>query len=80
MLDSMLAVGNLYILLLSVWLACWLAGCLFVCLSVSNKVVNTSKPICQKKFCGTSHGPREVLWIVKVSEIILQENLIIIKY
>ena len=64
---------NLYINL-----AC-LGVCLFVCLFVSNKRKNGWTDRAQI-FCGTSSDPREGLWKIKISNICLHQNSIVIKF
>ena len=64
---------NLYINL-----AC-LSVCLFVCLFVSNKRQNGWTDRAQI-FCGTSRDPKEGLWMIKISNICLHQNLIFIKF
>ena len=59
-------------------LAC-LFGCLFVCLFVSNKRQNGRTDRAQI-FCGTSRDSREGLWIIKISNIWLHQNSIVIKF
>ena len=44
---------------------------LVYCLFVSNK---------RQILCGTSHNPREGLWIIKISKINLHQNSIFIKF
>ena len=53
--------------------------CLFVCLFVSNKRQNGWTDRAQI-FCGTSREPREGLWIIKISNICLYQNSIVIKF
>ena len=52
-----------------------LSVCLSVCLFVSNKRQNgwTDRA---HIFCGTSHDPREGLWMIKFSKICLHQNSI----
>ena len=64
---------NLYINL-----AC-LFVCLFVCLFESNKRQNGWTDRAQI-FCGTSRDNREGLWIIKISNICLHQNSIVIKF
>ena len=60
-----------------------LSVCLFVCLSVclfvSNKRQNGWTDRAQI-FCGTSRDSREGLWIIKISNICLHQNSIVIKF
>ena len=56
-----------------------LSVCLFVCLFVSNKRQNGWTDRAQI-FCGTSRDSREALWIIKISNICLHQNSIIIKF
>ena len=60
-----------------------LSVCLFVCLSVclfvSNKRQNGWTDRAQI-FCGTSREPREGLWVMKISNICLHQNSIVIKF
>ena len=75
--------GNVSIWIIKNWnlyinLAC-LSVCLFVCLFVSNKRQNgwtDRAQIC----CGTSRDSREGLWIIKISNICLHQNSIVIKF
>ena len=53
-------------------------ACLSVCLFVSNKLQNGWTDRAQI-FCGTSHDHREGLWMIKISNICLHQNSIIIK-
>ena len=53
--------------------------CLSVCLFVSNKRQNGWTDRAQN-FCGTSREPREGLWIIKISNICLHQNSIVIKF
>ena len=48
---------------------------MFVCLSVSLYPTNRSQI-----WCGTSHGPRKGLWMIKISKVSLLWNSIIIKF
>ena len=50
-----------------------------VCLFVSNKRQNGWTDRAQI-FCGTSRDPREGLWIIKISNIWLHQNSIVIKF
>ena len=50
-----------------------------VCLFVSNKRQNGRTDRAQI-FCGTSRDSREGLWIIKISNICLHQNLIVIKF
>ena len=50
-------------------------ACLSVCPFVSNKRRNGWTDRAQI-FCGTSHDPREGLWMIKFSKICLHQNLI----
>ena len=50
-----------------------------VCLFVSNKRQNGWTDRAQI-FCGTSREPREGLWIIKISNICLHQNSIVIKF
>ena len=59
---------------LSIYLAC-----LSVCLFVSNKRQNGWTDRAQF-FCGTSRDPREGLWKLKISNICLHQNSIVIKF
>ena len=59
-------------------LAC-LSVCLFVCLFVSNKRQNGWTDQAQI-LCGTSRGPREGLWMIKISNICLHQNWIFINF
>ena len=52
---------------------------LSVCLFVSNKRQNGRTDRAQI-FCGTSREPREGLWIIKISNISLYQNSIVIKF
>ena len=52
---------------------------LSVCLFVSNKRQNGWTDRAQI-FCGTSRDPREGLWIIKISNICLHQNSIVIKF
>ena len=54
-------------------------ACLSVCLFVSNKRQNGWTDRAQI-FCGTSRDSREGLWIIKISNICLQQNSIVIKF
>ena len=56
-----------------------LSVCLFVCLFVSNKRQNGWADRAQI-FCGTSRDSREGLWIIKISNICLHQNSIVIKF
>ena len=56
-----------------------LSVCLFVCLFVSNKRQNGWTDRAQI-FCGTSRDSREGLWIIKISNICLHQNSIVIKF
>ena len=56
-----------------------LSVCLSVCLFVSNKRQNGWTDRAQI-FCGTSREPREGLWIIKISNICLYQNSIVIKF
>ena len=51
----------------------------FVCLFVSNKRQNGWTDRAQI-FCGTSRDPREGLWKIKISNICLHQNSIVIKF
>ena len=53
--------------------------CLSVCLFVSNKRQHgwTDQALI---LCGTLHDPREGLWMIKISKISLQQQLIFIKF
>ena len=64
----MMQTFNLYINL-----AC-LSVCLSVCPFVSNKRQNGWTDWAQI-FCGTSHDPREGLWIVKIKKIVFKRFL-----
>ena len=59
-------------------LAC-LSVCLSVCLFVSNKRQNGWTDRAQI-FCGTSRDSREGLWIIKILNICLHQNSIVIKF
>ena len=59
-------------------LAC-LFVCLSVCLFVSNKRQNGWTDRTQI-FCGTSRDSREGLWIIKISNLCLHQNSIVIKF
>ena len=61
-----------------IWLVC-LFVCLGVCLFVSNKRQNGWTDRAQI-FCGTSKDPREGLWMIKISNICLHQNSIVIKF
>jgi len=52
---------------------------LSVCLFVSNKRQNGWTDRAQI-FCGTSREPREGLWMIKISNICLHQNSIVIKF
>jgi len=52
---------------------------LFVCLFVSNKRQNGWTDRAQI-FCGTSRDSRECLWKIKISNICLHQNSIVIKF
>ena len=52
---------------------------LSVCLFVSNKLQNGWTDRAQI-FCGTSRDSREGLWIIKISNICLHKNSIVIKF
>ena len=52
---------------------------LSVCLFVSNKRQNSWTNQAQILF-GTSHDPWEGLWMINISKISLQQNLIVIKF
>ena len=52
---------------------------LSVCLFVSNKRQNGWTDRAQN-FCGTSWSPREGLWMIKISNICLHQNSIVIKF
>ena len=54
-------------------------ACLSVCLFVSNKRQNRWTDRAQI-FCRTSHDHREGLWIIKISNICLYQNSIVIKF
>ena len=54
-------------------------ACLSVCLFVSNKPQNGWTDRAQI-FCGTSREPREGLWIIKILNICLYQNSIVIKF
>ena len=54
-------------------------ACLSVCLFVSNKRQNGWTDRAQI-FCGTSRDPREGLWKIKISNIYLHQNSIVIKF
>ena len=56
-----------------------LSVCLFVCLFVSNKRQNGWTDRAQI-LCGTFWDPREGLWIIKISNICLHQNSIVIKF
>ena len=51
---------------------------LSVCLYPIN--VKTAEPIGPKFYCGTSRDPREGLWKIKISNICLYQNSIVIKF
>ena len=53
--------------------------CYGVCLFVSNKRQNSWTDRAQI-FCGTSRDSREGLWIIKISNICLHQNSIVIKF
>ena len=53
--------------------------CLSVCLFLSNKRQNGRTDRAQI-FCGTSRDSREGLWIIKISNICLHQNSIVIKF
>ena len=53
--------------------------CLSVCLFVSNKRQNGWTDRAQI-FCGTSRDSRKGLWIIKISNICLHQNSIVIKF
>ena len=69
---------NEQILHLYINLACPFV-CLSVCLLVSNKRQNGWTDRAQI-FCGTSRDPREGLWKIKISNICLYQNSIVIKF
>ena len=71
-------VGFLYIPRVSIY-KFGLSVCLFVCLFVSNKRQNGWTDRAQI-FCGTSRDPREGLWKIKISNICLHQNSIVIKF
>ena len=56
-----------------------LSVCLSVCLFVSNKRQNGWTDRAQI-FCGTSRNHREGLWMIKISNICLHQNSIVIKF
>ena len=68
-----------YIYYLYIYLLVCLDVCLFVCLFISNKRQNSCTDPA-KKCCGTSHDPREGLWLIKISKSSLQQNSIFIKF
>ena len=71
-------ISHLSILTLSIYkfgLSVCLFVCLSVCLFVSNKRQNGWTDRAQI-FCGTSHDPREGLWMIKFLKICLHQNSI----
>ena len=52
---------------------------LLVCLFVSSKRQNGLTDLALILF-GTSHDPRERLWMIKIKKICLQQNSIVIKF
>ena len=60
---------------LYIYFACALFVRLGVCLFVSNKHQNGwTDPV--QFFCGTSHDPREGLWMIKITKFCFQQNSI----
>ena len=49
-----------------------LGVCMFVCIQYTSKRLNRSSPI----LCGTSHDPREGLWMIQFTKFCLQQNSI----
>ena len=54
-------------------------ACLSVCLFVSNERQSGRTDRAQILY-GTSRGPREGLWMIKISKFCLEQNLIFIKF
>ena len=73
-------ISNNVVRRIHIWVLPYLFGCLGVCLFVCIQKRQNGWTDRAQIFCGTSRDSREGLWIIKISNICLHQNSIVIKF